>query len=152
MAKKRFKAEVNDMGPALSVDIPDEVLAALGGKVVPVTVNVNGYSFRARTAVMGGRQLLGFNKVNRAGAGIEAGQVITITIENDTAPRVVEAPPELAAAFKKNKKAKSTWDALSYSHQREYAEWITSAKKAETRERRATKAIEMLTAGEKSPR
>ncbi|HXB94209.1 MAG TPA: DUF1801 domain-containing protein, partial [Puia sp.] len=37
-------------------------------------------------------------------------------------------PPELAAALKKNKKAKTMFDDFSPSHRREYIEWITEAK------------------------
>ncbi|HEX9660339.1 MAG TPA: YdeI/OmpD-associated family protein [Rhodothermales bacterium] len=33
---------------------------------------------------------------------------------------------------------------LSFTHQREYIEWIEDAKKAETRERRKARMIEML--------
>jgi hypothetical protein len=152
MAKKAFRAEILDMGPALAIELEDALLELLGGKAVPVKVTINGVTFRARTAVMGGRQLLGINKANRTATGVEAGQVVRVTIENDNEPRVIEAPPELVTAFKKNKAARATWDGLSYTHQREYAEWITGAKKAETRERRAAKAIEMLTAGDKTPR
>ena len=152
MAKKTFRAEIVDMGPALAIVLSDDLLELLGGKAVPVKVTINKVTFRARTAVMGGQQLLGINKANRTATGIEPGQVLSVTIENDTEPRVVEAPPELGAAFKRNKPAKATWDGLSYTHQREYAEWITGAKKADTRERRAAKAVEMLTAGAKTPR
>jgi hypothetical protein len=47
--------------------------------------------------------------------------------------------------------ARRKWDALPPSHQREYAVWITSAKKAETQERRVAQAVEMLVAGRKTP-
>jgi len=45
--------------------------------------------------------------------------------------------PDVAAAFQK----------LSYTHQREYAEWVGSAKQQATRDRRAAQAIEMLAEG-----
>lgn len=155
MAKLTFTAtpvSEGKTGAMASVDIPDDVLAALGGKRVPVTVTVNGFSFRTTTAVMGGRQMLGFNTANRAAAGIEPGTPVAVTVENDDEPRVIEPPPELAKAFRSHKAAKATWASLSYSHKREYAEWITGAKKAETREQRAAKAIERLDAGAKSYR
>lgn len=146
MAKRRFTAEVIDG----AVEIPDRVVEALGGQRVPVRVTVNRFTFTTTTAVMGGRRFIGFNKANRTGAGIEDGQTITVLVERDTTPRVIEAPPELAAAFAADATAKAMWDALSYSHQREYAQWITEAKKPETRERRAAQAIERLAAGQKT--
>jgi uncharacterized protein YdeI (YjbR/CyaY-like superfamily) len=48
-------------------------------------------------------------------------------------PRTTLAPAPLAKAMKPNRAAKAAWDALAYSHKREYAEWITRAKKDETR-------------------
>jgi len=148
MAKQRFTAEVVDG----AVDLPDRVIEALGGQRVPVrvTVTVNRYTFTTTTAVMGGRRFIGFNKGNRTGAGIEDGQTITVAVERDKTPRVIEAPAELAAALASDATARATWDGLSYTHQREYAQWITEAKKPETRERRAAQAIERLAAGRKT--
>jgi hypothetical protein len=39
------------------------------------------------------------------------------------------------------------FDALSYTHRKEYARWVAEAKKQVTRDPRAAKAIEMLLAG-----
>ena len=56
-------------------------------------------------------------------------------------------PPDLAAALKKNAKARATFDGFSPSHKREYIEWIVEAKRDETRQRRLGQAIEMLAEG-----
>ncbi len=155
MAVHRFTATpapAGKTGNMANVELPDEVVEALGGKRVPVTVTVNGFTFSTTTAVMGGKNLVGFNTANKKAAGVEAGVPVEVVLEVDTAPRVVEVPAELAAAFRSHKAAKATWESLSYSHQREYAEWITSAKKAETRERRVAQAVEKLDAGAKTYR
>jgi uncharacterized protein YdeI (YjbR/CyaY-like superfamily) len=55
--------------------------------------------------------------------------------------------PDLAAALKKNKKARATFDAFSPSHQREYLEWIHDAKKDDTRAKRVAQAAEWLAQG-----
>jgi uncharacterized protein YdeI (YjbR/CyaY-like superfamily) len=58
------------------------------------------------------------------------------------------APPaDFAAALKKNAKARATFDGFSPSHKREYVEWITEAKRDETRKRRLEQAVEMLAEG-----
>jgi len=56
-------------------------------------------------------------------------------------------PPVLVAALRKNAKAKATFDAFSYSHKKEYVEWISEAKQEETRARRLATAIEWLSEG-----
>lgn len=152
MASVTFETEIVDMGPALAVELGEDVLEALGGKRVPVTVTIHGFTFRTTTATMGGRRLVGLNKANKAGAQVEAGDRVEVTLANDTEVRVVEVPPDLAKAMGRSKPAETTWAALAYTHQREYAEWITGAKKAETRERRVAQAVERLAAGAKTPR
>jgi uncharacterized protein YdeI (YjbR/CyaY-like superfamily) len=56
-------------------------------------------------------------------------------------------PRYLLAALRKNKKALATFQAFSPSHQREYVQWVTEAKLAETRARRLEKMIQMLARG-----
>jgi uncharacterized protein YdeI (YjbR/CyaY-like superfamily) len=55
--------------------------------------------------------------------------------------------PELLAALRKNKTALAVFNRSSPSHQREYAEWISEAKRPETREKRVKTAIQWLSAG-----
>jgi len=62
------------------------------------------------------------------------------------APR---APADFAVALKASRKAAATWKDLSPGHRREYVEWITEAKRAETRERRIATSIEWLSAGKR---
>lgn len=56
-------------------------------------------------------------------------------------------PDDLAAALKKNAAARRTFEAFSPSHRREYLEWITEAKRPETRARRLATTLEWLAAG-----
>lgn len=57
-------------------------------------------------------------------------------------------PEDLLAALKKNKKAKAAFDDFSYSHKKEYVEWITEAKREETRRQRVEKTIKRISNGE----
>jgi uncharacterized protein YdeI (YjbR/CyaY-like superfamily) len=59
----------------------------------------------------------------------------------------VEVPQDLAAALKKDKKAKAAFDAFSPSHQREYIAWITEAKQEATRQKRLATTLEWLAEG-----
>ena len=56
-------------------------------------------------------------------------------------------PAEFLSALRRNKKALATFDAFSPSHKREYVEWITEAKRDETRKRRIATAVEWMAEG-----
>ena len=58
-----------------------------------------------------------------------------------------KTPAFLLAALKENTKAWTAWKAFPPSHQREYIDWITSAKQAETRTRRLAQAIVQIAEG-----
>jgi hypothetical protein len=64
--------------------------------------------------------------------------------------RTVETPEELQKLLSKNKTALATYEALSFSHKREYVEWILSAKKEETKTKRLHSTIEKLAEGKKT--
>jgi uncharacterized protein YdeI (YjbR/CyaY-like superfamily) len=51
-----------------------------------------------------------------------------------------------------SKATRAFFDSLSYSHRREYVQWIEEAKKKETRDRRIAKAVEMLGEGSRTPK
>lgn len=59
----------------------------------------------------------------------------------------LKVPPDFMAALKKNRKALTTFQSLPPSHRREYVEWITEAKREETRERRLATAVEWMADG-----
>ena len=58
-------------------------------------------------------------------------------------------PPEFAAALAAAPAAKAALGAFAPSHRRKYVEWISEAKRPETRDKRIAQAIEMLSEGKK---
>lgn len=56
-------------------------------------------------------------------------------------------PDDLNKALTKNKKARAQFDKFSYSHKKEYVEWITEAKTEPTRLKRLATTIEWLAEG-----
>ncbi|MEZ6137420.1 MAG: YdeI/OmpD-associated family protein [Pirellulaceae bacterium] len=80
--------------------------------------------------------------VIEAMALVEAGKEIK---PNRNQP--LEVPLELAAALKKTPKAARNFELMSKSCRREYAEYIASAKKDETKQRRLDKIMPMIVAG-----
>lgn len=61
--------------------------------------------------------------------------------------RALQIPADLAAALKKSKAAAAAWEKFSYSHRKEYLEWITEAKRPETRAKRLATTLEWLAEG-----
>ena len=60
-----------------------------------------------------------------------------------------EVPPALSAALKKNKAAASQFAAMPPGCQREYCEWISEAKRDETRDKRVATAVEWISEGKR---
>jgi uncharacterized protein YdeI (YjbR/CyaY-like superfamily) len=56
-------------------------------------------------------------------------------------------PAELTKALSKNKNAKAAFEKFSYSHKKEYIEWITEAKTEPTRNKRLATTVEWLSEG-----
>ncbi len=56
-------------------------------------------------------------------------------------------PDDLAAALRRNAKARATFDGFPPSHRNEYVAWIVEAKREETRKRRVSQAIEWIAEG-----
>jgi hypothetical protein len=125
-----------------SFEVPFDVRATYGEARPAVKMTTLGESFRTRVMVYGGKYFLGLWKDVRERHGLRQGQKIEVSIEPDRQERKVEPPAALAAALKSNPVARAGWKALSFTHQREWAEAINDAKKAETRERRVAQAVE----------
>jgi hypothetical protein len=149
MGALEFETTLQRRGPAAAVVLDDDQVAAIGEgkKRFPVVATINGYTFRNSVARMGGEALLGINKEHRAGAGVEAGDSVNVRIALDTEERVVEVPTALADALDAHPEVKARYDALAYTHRKEFARWIAEAKRDETRDRRVAQALEMLRDG-----
>lgn len=61
--------------------------------------------------------------------------------------KTVKAPADLMAALKKSKAALATFEDFSYSNKKEYVEWVTEAKREETREKRIATAVAQMKEG-----
>ena len=110
-------------------------------------MTVAGHTYRSTVARYGEDYFLPLNRANREAARVAAGDTVTVVLEADDAPRTIEPPEELARGLAGRAAARTTWERLSYSHRREYVEWIEEAKRPATRERRVARALEMLEEG-----
>jgi len=90
------------------------------------------------------KKLIGY--VRKAAALNEAG----VKAPGRTQPKKrkpLAMPEDLTAALKKNAGARKTFEGFPPSHRREYIEWITEAKREETRKERLAKTMKWLAEG-----
>jgi hypothetical protein len=149
-----FRTTVEPPEPMHGLEVPSAVVEALGSAEArpPVTITINGHSWKSRVAIMRGRYLLGLSNANRKAAGIAIGDEVEVDLELDTEPRVVVEPPDFTAALAANPPARAAYDELAYSHRREHVRAIETARRPETRARRIAAAIAQLSQREPSAR
>jgi hypothetical protein len=142
--KFKAKIEASDGGGAYVLFPYDmEAEFATRGKV-PVGATFNGVPYSGSLMTCGGpHHMLGVLKAIREQIGKGPGDTIDVVVWRDDAARTVEVP----AAFKKRMREEGLlpfFEALSFTHRKEYCRWIMEAKKEETRLKRLEKAVEML--------
>lgn len=65
----------------------------------------------------------------------------------NTERKELQVPEYLIAALEGNPQAAETFEKFSYSHKKEYVEWLTEAKTEETRNKRLATALEQMAEG-----
>ena len=146
MPKIQFTAKLEPVGGGAIFTLPFKESAKFDTRgIVPVVGTLNGYPFRSSIFPTGdGTHYMAVNKQVREGAGIKVGDRVKVSLERDTAPRTVAVPPDFDRALAKSKTVKARFDKLSYTHRKEYVQWIEGAKRPETRARRIEQAISRL--------
>ncbi|MFS0735147.1 YdeI/OmpD-associated family protein [Microbacterium sp. 1P10UB] len=140
----RFETTMLQMGNNTGIEVPPEVLEALGGGKRPaVDVTVNGFAYKSTVGAMGGKSLIPFSSDKRAASGISGGDAIVVDVELDTAPRTVDVPDDLAAALA-TAGQREAFDALSPSQRKAHVTGVEGAKAADTRARRIESIVAKL--------
>ncbi len=144
-----FRATIELRGKtACGISLPPEGVEAPGrGKRPPVPVTIRGYTYRSTIAAYTDEYLVGVSAANRAGAGVQAGDVVDVELQLDEAPRVLEVPADFRAALDADPAARAFFDGLSYSNRSRFTLSIADAKTPETRQRRIDKSIALLREG-----
>ncbi|GAA4167924.1 YdeI/OmpD-associated family protein [Gryllotalpicola koreensis] len=145
----RFSTVVEPPEPMRGLEIPAEIIDIFdSGKRPRVTVTLNGHSWHTRVAIMRGRFLIGLSNANRKAAGVAIGDQVSVSLEREAVPQAVTEPEELSRALDSDPETRAAFNALSHSRRRALVHEITSAKRAETRQRRIASALAAL----RSPR
>ena len=150
--EQKFKTQLVAKGPKgawTHMPIPFNVHEVFGSKSqVKVAGTLNGVPFRNSIMPIGdGTHYMNIRKELKEAAQVQAGDTVEVTLAEDRGERKVDLTEEMRQALSANPEAGARFASLPYSHQKEYLDWITSAKKPETRTARIAKAIEKLAAG-----
>ena len=139
--------EQNGTMNAAYVNFPYNIEELFGVKgMVKVKATFDGkVTYRGSLAKMGfPSHILGITKAIRAQLNKTFGDIVDVELILDTEKREVKVPVDILELFKEFNDLKLAFYKMSYSHQKENMQWIESAKKVETRQRRIVKFAKML--------
>ena len=145
MPALQFDGRLESDQGACFIRVPPQTLTALGeGKRAPVKVTLNRYTYRTTIAVYGGKSYIGVRREVREAAGVAAGDRLTVGLEYDAQVRTVDLPQVLRLALEADAATAAAFEKLSYTRRKEFVQWVTGAKRAETQRRRMEQAMAML--------
>ena len=149
MASHQFTIAAQEgPGGRIALRLPFDPKEAFGKARAPVRVTINEHPpFPTTVMVYAGVPWIGLRKGQIAEMGLAADEPVQVRVELDDAPREVDVPAELAAALQADPEASAAFDRLSFTHRKEYARWVSEAKREPTRQDRVAKTIERLKAG-----
>ncbi len=85
----------------------------------------------------------------REASGAKVGDTVALVIAPAADQPEAKVPADLRKALAATENARERWSALTPIARRDWIQWLTSAKKAETRERRVSSTLDMLASGKR---
>lgn len=126
-----------------SAKLPTRGMATVDGKL-------EGQPFRATLEPDGqGSHWLKVGRVLREAAGAAVGDTVTLEITPVAVEPEPRVPADLRTALAAAPAARMQWSSLTPVARRDWIQWITSGKKAETRARRISNTCDMLASGKR---
>ncbi len=148
MGAKRFTVELQRVQKTGTMfRIPFALEEEFGRARPPVKVTIRGHTWRTTPGVYDGVGYIVVNREVKAATGVDAPERVRVSMELDAEPRTVRVPADVRAALDADEMARKGFAKLSYSHRREYVEWIEEAKRPETRTRRIAATLERVREG-----
>ena len=146
--KKRFTVELQRVEKTATMfRVPFDLKEAFGRARPPVKVTISGHTWRTTPGVYDGVGYIVVNRSVKAATGVDAPDRVRVEMEVDTEPRTVRVPADLRDALRADDAAWKAFQKLSFSHRREYVEWVEEAKRPETRARRIAATVERAAEG-----
>jgi hypothetical protein len=145
-----FSAEIEIIGVNPYVEVPSDILNALQNEskktsAIPVKGTLNGKPYTQTVMKYSGLWRLYLNTPMRSATKTHVGDTVKVEIEYDPADRSVPIPKDFAEALSKNPAAKTAFEKMSPSHQKEYNRYLGSLKSEDAKKRNIEKAIAHLT-------
>jgi uncharacterized protein YdeI (YjbR/CyaY-like superfamily) len=147
---KTFRAVLEPTGNALRWVIarvpfdPAEAWPVRNGR--RVCGEINGFAFRTSLFPESGgkRYVILINKRMQSGARARPGDAAEFRLQPDLEEREAPMPAELAKALRADRGLRRYFDALNPSMRRDIGRWVSDAKGAEIRQKRAERMAERL--------
>ena len=138
---------------ATFIEFPYDVEKEFGIRgQVKVRGTFDGVEYRGSLARMGHHcHCLGVTQEVRRRLNKHPGSTVHVVLQKDDAPREIKIPEDINKLLLLHDDIAILFNSLSYTHKKEYVRWIVDAKKAETRQRRLNKMLEMLRNKSKHP-
>jgi hypothetical protein len=152
----RFKARL--LRPAEPADatwtffvLPEAASAKLPARSqVAVEGTLGGQPFQATLEPDGeGSHWLKVEQALREAAGAKAGDTVAVQVAPLAQEPEPALPDDLRAALAAHPAARATWDDITAVARRDWIQWVTSGKKAETRVKRIATACDQLASGKR---
>jgi hypothetical protein len=145
---KRFTVQLERVQKTATMfRVPFDLKEAFGQARPAVKVTIRGHTWRTTPGVYDGVGHIVVNRDVKAATGVDAPERVRVSMELDTEPRTVRAPADLRAALRADEQAAKGFAALSFTHRREYVDWVEEAKRPETRARRIAATVERIREG-----
>jgi hypothetical protein len=145
MPAKRFTVQLERVQKTATMfRVPFDLKEAFGRARPPVKVTIRGHTWRTTPGVYDGVGHVVVNRKVKAATGVDAPDRVSVTMELDTEPRAVRVPRDLRAALHDDAGAAAAFAKLSFTHRREYVEWVEGAKRPETRARRIAETVDRV--------
>ena len=132
------------------VFIPEEILQTLFAKAnqnkrpIPVRGTINGKPYQQTLVKYSGAWRLYINMQMLKDSPRRIGETIAVAIEFDPSDRTIPPHPKFITALSANEKAKTVFDNLSLSKQKEIVRYISNLKSEESVDRNVLRAINFL--------
>lgn len=147
---QEFSSQIGKIGINPVVDPPNSVLDAIfeqAGRskgAIPVRGKINGSEFIQTLVKYQGVWRLYINGPMLKGAGLDVGDTAKIAIEFDPRPREVPMPAKLAKAFRRDRNAKTAFEALAPSRRNEILKYLGFLKSDEALDRNIDRVLKQL--------
>jgi hypothetical protein len=148
---KLLQPEIPTKGLSAFLVLPAEASGKLPTRsALTVEGAINGHAFRAVLQPDGQKShWLEVTAAMLKGAGASVGDMVTLDIAPSKKELETKVPADLRKALAESPKAAALWSTITPVARRDWIQWITSAKRAETRARRINNACDMLAGGKK---